>query len=72
MSTARAASKPMSVLRRTAHSFHIDADYKALSHYDVERFHKKGLKVGLRTVNTEDALTFSRLPKPDYIESDIF
>lgn len=62
---------PEDLARCLAYSFHIDADYKALSYYDVERFHKKGLKVGLWTVNTEEALTFSRLLEPDYIESDI-
>ncbi len=63
---------PEDLRRCLEYNFHIDADYMALSYYDVERFHKKGLKVGLWTVNTEDALTFSRLLNPDYIESDVF
>ena len=54
------------------HNFDIDADYKCVSKKMIADFHARGLKVGLWTVNTINALHYCRSLQADYIESDIF
>jgi len=52
--------------------FDIDMDYRNVKDSTIEQFHAKGLKVGLWTANTEEALAFCLARNADYIESDIF
>lgn len=58
--------------RCLGHGFDIDADYKISTWHMVREFQSRGLKVGLWTANTEEALEFCRALKPDFIESDVF
>ena len=52
--------------------FDIDMDYRNVKDNTIEQFHAKGLKVGLWTANTEEALAFCLARNVDYIESDVF
>ena len=52
--------------------FDIDMDYRNVKDSTIEQFHAKGLKVGLWTANTEEALAFCLSKQVDYIESDVF
>lgn len=54
------------------YGFQIDADYKIVTWQMIREFRRRGLKVGLWTANTEEALEFCRFLKVDYIESDVF
>ena len=52
--------------------FDIDMDYRNVKDSTVEKFHAAGLKVGLWTANTKEALDFCLSKGVDYIESDVF
>ncbi|MBR5444579.1 MAG: hypothetical protein IKV57_00555, partial [Clostridia bacterium] len=52
--------------------FDIDMDYRNIKDTTVEQFHAAGLKVGLWTANTREALDFCLARNVDYIESDVF
>ena len=52
--------------------FDIDMSYWGINKRTVEAFREKGLKVGLWTANTPEALELCRLMDVDYIESDIY
>ena len=52
--------------------FDIDMAHSGIYKSLVDRFHKKGLKVGLWTANQPQELELCRLMEVDYIESDIY
>ena len=52
--------------------FDIDMDYDGIKNETVEMFHAKGLKVGLWTANSQEALKFCLSKNVDFIESDYF
>ncbi len=55
-----------------AYGFDIDMDYRGIKPETVQLFHDHGLKVGLWTANTKEALDFCMGMGVDYIESDVF
>ena len=54
------------------YGFDIDMDLRGIEKRTVEMFHEHGLKVGLWTANTPEALAFCRSLAVDFIESDVF
>jgi len=58
--------------RCLADGFDIDMDYRNVQDSTVGQFHRAGLKVGLWTANTREALDFCLAKGVDYIESDVF
>lgn len=53
-------------------NFSIDMDYNLVSEEVIKEFHKRGLQVGLWTVNDEKDLEYCKTLDVDYIESDYF
>jgi glycerophosphoryl diester phosphodiesterase len=54
------------------YGFDIDMDLRGVEKRTVEMFHEHGLKVGLWTANTPEALAFCQSLAVDFIESDVF
>lgn len=54
------------------YGFDIDMDYDGIQDETVKAFHDKGLKVGLWTANSKEALDYCVSKQVDYIESDFF
>ena len=52
--------------------FDIDMAYGGIDDETVRQFHARGLKVGLWTANTAEAMEFCLARGVDYIESDVF
>ena len=54
------------------YGFDIDMDYDGIDDETVALFHEHGLKVGLWTANTKEAMEYCLARNVDYIESDVF
>ena len=54
------------------YGFDIDSSYWSASPKLIRDFHKRGLNVGLWTVNKYSTLLLCRMLRPDFIESDRF
>lgn len=52
--------------------FDIDMDYDGIDDETIKQFHDRGLKVGLWTANSVEAMEYCLARNVDYIESDVY
>ena len=52
--------------------FDIDMDYDGIEDETIRQFHERGLKVGLWTANSVEAMEYCLSKNVDYIESDVY
>jgi len=52
--------------------FDIDMDYDGIDDDTIRQFHERGLKVGLWTANSVEAMEYCLARGVDYIESDVY